>query len=113
MNYDYPKEIQVGGHKFKVELVDGLYVNSTANHTADCLIAGGSISIATRLADGGYKTIEEINSSLLHEIIETINIIYVADLGDGESKESRVEALSQGLLQVLSQLGVYLIKDGR
>lgn len=109
MKYKYPPKITIGGHNYKITLVDGAEVDGIQSdrHVGSCSQTVGQFEIATRTKIGGHKTLEFINTTLLHEIVHAISDIYVVEM-----KEEQVEQIAQGLLQVLEQLDIRLIKDG-
>ncbi len=111
MEYEYPKEIQIGGHTYRIELVEGYHTSDTANYVADSAQGDCLIRVAVQTTTGEPVSTSTLNLRLLHELIEQINVVYVVELGEDSEKENKVERLAQGLLQVLEQLGIHLIKE--
>ncbi len=106
MNYKYPAELVIGGNRIKISIIDGVSTNCVEQHSADFLPSRNEIQLAVRSLDGLSKCLDFTNESLIHEIIEAVKVTYVVKI-----EEDDVERLAQGLWQVLSQLGIFLIKE--
>ena len=101
---NYPKEIQLGGHIIKVELINNRIVSENDNHVADFCRDNNTIRIAVMLEDGTYKSLSFINECLHHEILEAINEVFCL-----EFEQDEIDRIAQGYVQVLGQLGIRLI----
>lgn len=87
-----PKSIAVGGYRYRVKLVPGLKV-----------LEGVSARVAPTLhlieidKDANDKT-----ELLLHEMLHTVNHVFL----DALLEEKHIDPLSEGLFQALSSAGV-------
>ena len=108
MKYSYPKELQIGGHKIAVMLIDGYATNSDADNRGDYSPQHNEIRIATKTPEGSYRSITYINEAFHHEINEAIKDIFVLKI-----EHDDIERMAQGWLQVLSQLDIQLITESR
>ena len=105
-NYSFPPEVHVGGHVFRVELLDA-YSTTMFNHlVGDTSEEEASINVATRTQVGGHKSMNTLEQTLLHETVHQISNIW--DMG---LEEHAIEQLAQGLLQALHSMGVRLITE--
>ncbi len=96
--------IQIGGHTYTVELVDRSIINLSANHCGDSYLGSTSINVCTKLHDGTFRALSDMEETLIHEIVHQINDMWVIGLD-----EDNVERMSQGFLQVFKQYGLKLI----
>lgn len=102
MKIPRPKEIQIGGRRYRVE------VDPMLTHHEGC---AGNISHSKLLITiDGQNGNQHKTLSLLHEILHGINNVYCHI----EISEANIDGLGEGLHQVLSQLGVEIDweKDG-
>lgn len=90
-----PKSIKVGGHTYKVILRDYLWMEEgnigQARHNTNQII-----EIDPKLHP------EQIGCTFWHEVLHTINRIY----NNNQLGEDDVNAISEGLFQVLSDMGI-------
>lgn len=106
MEYEYPKIIQIGGHTYSVELkpvygLDKMAVNCGL-HCAEY----STIEVATIGEIGIPRSNSRLNQLLWHEIIHAISYVFNSNLS-----EEQTDQVAQGLLQVLEQLGIRLVKE--
>jgi len=96
--------IQIGGHIYDVELCNSPAV-SQQGHQGDSHSQAMSIRVATTLIDGGDRNISDVEEILLHELLHQINIVWGCDID-----ETNIDRMAQGLLQVLKQFNVKMVK---
>lgn len=105
-NYNYPPEVHLGGHVFKVELMDAYSTTMHGHLVGDTSEENSNIRVATRTQTGGHRSLNTIEQVLLHETVHQISNIW--DMG---LEEHVTEQLAQGLLQALRSMGVRLITE--
>ncbi len=107
MKYDYPKEIQIGGLHYKIELVDGYCVEDSTDWEGSHHQTGETLQVALKSKSGIPKSIRSVNVILYHELLHAFNEIWQIGI-----EEKQIEQIAQGLLQVLEQLDIHFIKEG-
>jgi len=99
---EIPKSIQVGGHTYKVMFVDGLWMREgnigQAHHNTE-----QAIEIEPNLHP------EQISCSFWHEVTHAINRIY----NNNQLGEADVNAISEGIFQVLNDMGITFTKSDK
>lgn len=100
----YPKQIQIGGHTYSVEIVDQHCLDTFAN-IGGHHYQGLRIELSSRAIDGKPLPLTVINTLFWHELVHAIARGFSISL-----EEEDVERMSQGITQVLSQLGIYLVE---
>jgi len=93
-----PKTIKIGGHQYKVVFpyVFTERFDRTGDHDGDSKI----IRIVEEL--GNIKRADSaIIVTLIHEILHAISQVAGNDMFNGDVGETRIEALSEGIYQVL------------
>ena len=106
VNYEYPKKLQIGGHKYVVQLHNNYVLDKAGDCAGLHCSEHSSIDVSTMAENGDQRSISRINQILLHEISHAINNVWGTGLDEGE-----VDRFSQGLLQLHEQLGIRLIKE--
>jgi len=108
MQYGFPKEIQIGGHIYKIILKDATTVDENGQNCGDSCQLNLEIRIATKLIDGTKREASSMEATFWHEVLHQIDRVYAAkDTLD----EGTIERLAQGLYQVLLQLGWHIIRE--
>jgi len=98
-----PKKIKSAGFKVEVLLDD---------KTSKELKVDKFYGMWFSLTEGKFIKIDntqsecELSNTFIHEIIEMINVIYL----DGDLKHRHITAISNGLHQMLEDLGVRFVK---
>ncbi len=109
MKYKYIERIQIGGHNYKLILKDASTVDEDGQHCGDSCQANLEIRCASKLPDGTSRALSSIEVTFWHEILHQIDRVYTTKdeniLGEGD-----IERLSQGLYQVLNQLGWHIVE---
>lgn len=106
-NYICPASVQVGGHVLEIHLKDAFATNGFHPALAgDTSAEEGTINLATRTMDGGYKHLDEMDATLCHEITHQISNTWGINLD-----EHQVDQVAEGWMQVLHGLGIRLIKE--
>ena len=107
MEYDFPKEIQIGGHIYKIILKDAAGVDDGGENCGDSCQGNVELRIAIKMRDGTSRAISAIEETFWHEALHQIDRIYAAKdtLDEGE-----ICRLSQGLYQIFNQLGWHIIR---
>lgn len=95
-----PKAIKVGGHTYEVVFCDNLWM-SEGN------IGQARHNLKQRIEIEPKLHPEQIGCSFWHEVIHAINRIY----NNNQMGEADVSAISEGLFQVLSDMGIVLERD--
>ena len=108
MQYDFPKEIQIGGHVYKVILKDAALVDECCHNQGDSCQATLEIRVSTVTGDGAQRGTSTIEETLWHEILHQIDDVYVTK---DKLDERDIERLSQGLLQIFSQLDWHIVRE--
>jgi len=95
-----PKKIKVGGHTYRIKFVDKLLpsrsMKAETNHYK------GLIEIDNDLGE------EDIMEVFIHEVLHAIDHRYNNRNLTGDT----VDAIGEGLFQVLSEMGIKLTKEG-
>ncbi len=91
-----PKEIKVGGHRYKV------VYNDPSIRYSDNLKGYHDPNYKIIKVDPGLPTESDKTEVLIHEVLHAINYVYLAN----EITEKELDALGQGVFQVLSDLGL-------
>jgi hypothetical protein len=104
--YLFPNSIQIGGHTFKIELLNQTSTDDTHQYVGDSCLGTLKIRATTLLSDNSPKSLSNIEETLWHEILHQIAKIYVSELD-----EDTVDRLAQGLYQVFNQLDWHIIKE--
>jgi len=90
-----PKSIKVGGHTYKVSFVEKLWMREgnigQVRHNTD-----QAIELDTALHP------EQTTATFLHETLHAIDKVY----NGGALSEDAIDAMAEGLLQVLSDMGI-------
>ncbi len=110
MEYKYPKEIQIGGHFYKLILKDAATVDENGHNCGDSCQSNLEIRAATKLMDGTPRALSAIEITFWHEILHQIDRIYARDK---ELEEGDIERLAQGLYQILNQLDFHIIREDK
>jgi hypothetical protein len=104
---NHPKSVQIGGNNISVSLIDGVSTNVETQHYADYFSQKGEIRISTLCPDGKPRCLDFLNVCLWHEYVEGIKDVFqITNL-----EEEDVEKLAQGIVQILSQSGIKLIRE--
>lgn len=88
-----PKTLQVGGHTYSIALKDGLADDNErglVNHRLQ------------RIEINPQRPDSQKSEALIHETLHIINLVYA----NGHLGEDGLSALSEGLFQLLQQLGI-------
>jgi len=108
MQYNFPEEIMIGGHVYKLILKDAATVDEHGENCGDSCQANLEIRVATKLIDGAKREVSSMETTFWHEVLHQIDRVYAAkDILD----EGTIERLAQGLYQVLLQLGWHIIRE--
>lgn len=95
-----PEELKIGGHRLKV-----IFPHSFTERQdvfGFCNLSQGKILITNIDANGNHLSEVHIETVFWHEVFHAINTIYCCEmLGKSSNEEEMVEALAQGLTQVL------------
>lgn len=106
MEYEYPDTIQIGGHEYKIEFQPIASTSHDSSWVGDHFGRQCKITVATNTAKGEPNALSYIEQTFIHELLHAINTVYNNDRCD----EASIELLAQGLLQVLNQLDLHLVK---
>ncbi len=106
--YSYPKQIQIGGHTYTVELKDAATVDDAGQNCGDSCKGNLEFRVATKLVDGISRATSAIEQTLWHEILHQIDRVYASE---NQLDEGDMERLTQGLFQVFEQLDWHIIKE--
>lgn len=74
MQYDFPKEIQIGGHTYKIILKDAATTDELGHNSGDSCSSNLEIRVATKLIDGTIRAVSSIENTLWHEILHHVII---------------------------------------
>lgn len=91
----------IGGHTYKIKM--GPAINAELR---DCGLRGSHSDLWREIKLSTDKAPAEFSLIFEHELIHAINSIYL----DGDLSEMQMSRISEGLLQVLVQLGIQFIK---
>ena len=111
MKYKYPRKIQVGGHNYQVVIKD-IHTIIPCDRE-DCAISGLhtqdklQLILATLCNDGKPRKLSVINAVLWHEITHAIDSIWCGST----LTEEEIDSISQGIFQVVHQLGFDVITE--
>lgn len=96
-----PKKIKVGGYDYSVILsVRGNNEVRSSNRIGETSHYSQKITIETDLTE------QKFSETFIHEVIHSVDVIY----SDSSLSESQVSQISNGLFQVLEQLGIRFVK---
>lgn len=98
-----PEVIQIGAHKLRIEYAEAATADDD-NNVGFFNYEKGLIRISLLTCDGFRRPIVVINNCLWHETIHAITRIYGLQLD-----EHGIEALAQGITQILEQFGIRFI----
>jgi hypothetical protein len=98
--------VQVGGHKYKIELIRAGTVDDSNESVGDSHHYKHVVKVATLCSNCEYKELSSCEETLLHELIHCASHVFNADL-----TEDQVVSLSEGMYQILKQFGLKLITD--
>jgi hypothetical protein len=98
--------VQVGGHTYKIELINAGMVDDSNENTGDSHHYKQVVRVATLCSNGENKGLSSCEETLLHELIHCASRVYNSDL-----TEDQVVSLSEGMYQILKQFGLKLITD--
>ena len=105
-NYTYPPEVHIGGHVFKVEMIDGcatnMYINSVGHTSVEC----ADLGIAVRTNDGGYKHPDELDATFCHEITHQVSNVWGVGID-----EKQTDQIAEGWMQALHSMGIRIIRE--
>jgi len=103
--YSTLSEIQIGAHKYSIWLVDAATVDGD-DRWGETALEKNKIKVSIRSRDGEYRPLSTIEDTLLHEILHAVSHIYNCDLSENQTLQ-----MTQGVLQVLKQYGLVLVKE--
>ena len=103
---NHPKNVQIGGNNFSVQLIGGISTNCECEHFADFFVQKGEIRIAALCPDGTTRCLDFLNQSLWHEYLEAIKEVYKINI-----EQDDMDRIAQGIVQILSQSGIKLIRE--
>lgn len=102
-----PKSIKIGGHNY--EIIFPYVFTERYDRVADCDRDSCTIRIAEKECEIP-RTDSCIAVSLIHEVLHAIDIMTGHKTFDGQDGEKKIEALSEGIYQVLVDNG-YLVTE--
>jgi len=98
-------EIQIGGHKYSIELKDAATTDGD-NNCGESWHQDQKILVCTKTLGGNVRKLNAVEETLLHECVHTADAIFNCHMS-----EDQVKQLSEGLYQILKQFGLELIKS--
>ena len=104
----FPKNLKIGTHTYQVKYP---YIFSNDTLIGQWCSGAGEIRIKERTKAGEMQTETSKLVCLFHEVLHAINYIYcMNNIGKECDSESLIDAISEGLVQVLLDNDLLVIK---
>lgn len=100
IDMEIPGELKVGGHIYTIEYP--YMFTERGDVYGKTNLSRNTISITNVDGSGILCSLSNVERTFWHEVFHVIDAVYCCDkLGGSSDKESMIEGLAQGLLQVL------------